>query len=104
MYHYFAAAEIYNAIRIFIAAYVWMTGFGNFSYYYIKKDFSLARFAQVIYILFWFLCFSMYHTIEVATAIFTFIPFHFKNFELFFLLYADDVEAKLFCGILLHRP
>uniref|UniRef100_A0A0D3ERI2 Cas1p 10 TM acyl transferase domain-containing protein n=1 Tax=Oryza barthii TaxID=65489 RepID=A0A0D3ERI2_9ORYZ len=46
MYHYFAATEIYNAIRVFIAAYVWMTGFGNFSYYYIKKDFSLARFAQ----------------------------------------------------------
>ena len=50
MYHYFAAAEIYNAIRIFIAAYVWMTGFGNFSYYYIRKDFSVARFAQVIFI------------------------------------------------------
>ncbi|KAL2456675.1 O-acetyltransferase family protein [Abeliophyllum distichum] len=46
MYHYFAATEIYNAIRIFIAAYVWMTGFGNFSYYYIRKDFSLARFTQ----------------------------------------------------------
>lgn len=47
MYHYFAASEIYNAIRVFIAAYVWMTGFGNFSYYYIRKDFSIARFAQV---------------------------------------------------------
>ncbi|XXG43004.1 hypothetical protein AAC387_Pa01g3140 [Persea americana] len=49
MYHYFAAAEIYNAIRVFIAAYVWMTGFGNFSYYYIRKDFSLARFAQMMW-------------------------------------------------------
>ncbi|WZZ49499.1 hypothetical protein YC2023_049606 [Brassica napus] len=39
---YFAASEIYNAIRVFIAAYAWMTGFGNFSYYYIRKDFSLA--------------------------------------------------------------
>lgn len=47
MYHYFAATEIYNAIRVFIAGYVWMTGFGNFSYYYIRKDFSVARFAQV---------------------------------------------------------
>ncbi|XP_072984207.1 protein REDUCED WALL ACETYLATION 3-like isoform X1 [Typha latifolia] len=59
MYHYFAAAEIYNAIRVFIAAYVWMTGFGNFSYYYIRKDFSLARFAQVPLSLnkvMWFLC------------------------------------------------
>lgn len=49
MYHYFAATEIYNAIRVFIAAYVWMTGFGNFSYYYVKKDFSLARFAQMMW-------------------------------------------------------
>ncbi|XP_024030729.1 protein REDUCED WALL ACETYLATION 2 isoform X1 [Morus notabilis] len=49
MYHYFAAKEIYNAIRVFIAAYVWMTGFGNFSYYYVRKDFSLARFAQMMW-------------------------------------------------------
>ncbi len=28
LYHYFNAKEIYNAIRVFIAAYVWMTGFG----------------------------------------------------------------------------
>ena len=40
LYHYFKASEIYNAIRIFIAAYVWMTGFGNFSYYHVRKDFS----------------------------------------------------------------
>ncbi|KAM0944384.1 putative cas1p 10 TM acyl transferase domain-containing protein [Dioscorea sansibarensis] len=57
MYHYFAAAEIYNAIRIFIAAYVWMTGFGNFSYYYIRKDFSLARFAQMMWRLNFFVAF-----------------------------------------------
>ncbi|XP_073119282.1 protein REDUCED WALL ACETYLATION 2-like [Henckelia pumila] len=49
MYHYFAATEFYNAIRVFIAAYVWMTGFGNFSYYYIRKDFSLARFIQMMW-------------------------------------------------------
>ncbi|KAG0461039.1 hypothetical protein HPP92_021336 [Vanilla planifolia] len=41
--------QIYNAIRVFIASYVWMTGFGNFSYYYIRKDFSLARFAQMMW-------------------------------------------------------
>ncbi|KAG0628764.1 hypothetical protein M758_1G051500 [Ceratodon purpureus] len=49
MYHYFEAKEYYNAIRVFIAAYVWMTGFGNFSYYYIRKDFSLGRFAQMMW-------------------------------------------------------
>lgn len=46
-YHYFEAKELYNAIRLYIAAYVWMTGFGNFSYYYIKKDFSPERFLQM---------------------------------------------------------
>ena len=29
LYHYYNAKEIYNAIRVFIAAYVWMTGFGE---------------------------------------------------------------------------
>ncbi|RWW88565.1 hypothetical protein BHE74_00002557, partial [Ensete ventricosum] len=57
MYHYFNAKEIYNAIRVFIAAYVWMTGFGNFSYYYIRKDFSLARFAQMMWRLNFFVAF-----------------------------------------------
>ncbi|GJZ32720.1 O-acetyltransferase family protein [Tanacetum coccineum] len=58
MYHYFAATEFYNAIRIFIAGYVWMTGFGNFSYYYIRKDFSLARFAQMMWRLNFLVLFS----------------------------------------------
>lgn len=57
IYHYFAATEIYNAIRIFIAAYVWMTGFGNFSYYYIRKDFSIARFSQMMWRLNFFVIF-----------------------------------------------
>ncbi|XP_077240433.1 protein REDUCED WALL ACETYLATION 2-like [Tasmannia lanceolata] len=57
MYHYFAATEIYNAIRIFIAAYVWMTGFGNFSYYYVRKDFSPGRFAQMMWRLNFFVTF-----------------------------------------------
>lgn len=46
-YHYFNATEIYNVIRLYIAAYVWMTGFGNFSYYYIKKDFCMNRFVAM---------------------------------------------------------
>ena len=32
---------MYNAIRLFIAAYV-TTGFGNFSYYYVRKDWRPA--------------------------------------------------------------
>ncbi|GAQ84773.1 cas1 domain-containing protein [Klebsormidium nitens] len=49
LYHYFVAKEMYNAIRVFIAAYVWMTGFGNFSYYYVRKDFSIGRFCQMMW-------------------------------------------------------
>jgi hypothetical protein len=43
LYHYFEAREMYNAIRIFIAGYVWLTGYGNFSYYYRSGDFSIGR-------------------------------------------------------------
>jgi len=56
LYHYFDAGEMYNLIRVFIAAYVWMTGFGNFSYYYIKNDFSAIRFAQMMWRLNFFVC------------------------------------------------
>ena len=57
LYHYFEAKELYNAIRIFIAAYVWMTGFGNFSYYYVRADFSLGRFCQMMWRLNFFVVF-----------------------------------------------
>eukprot|EP00754_Rhynchopus_humris_P008897 Rhum_TRINITY_DN13870_c0_g1::Rhum_TRINITY_DN13870_c0_g1_i2::g.65222::m.65222 len=57
MYHYFNAGEQYNSIRLYIAAYVWMTGFGNFSFYYVRKDFSPARFFQMLwrlnFLVFW---------------------------------------------------
>ena len=43
LYHYFQTYQLYNAIRVFIAAYVWMTGFGNFAYYYKTNDFHLPR-------------------------------------------------------------
>lgn len=49
LYHYYNAADLYNAIRIFIAAYVWMTGFGNFSYYHVRRDFSVGRFVQMLW-------------------------------------------------------
>lgn len=49
MYHYFSAHETYNAIRVMITCYVWMTGFGNFSFFYIKRDFGFVRVAQMIW-------------------------------------------------------
>jgi len=57
LYHYFEAKEMYNAIRLFIAGYVWMTGFGNFSYYYIRMDFTPGRFAHMMWRLNFFVLF-----------------------------------------------
>jgi N-acetylneuraminate 9-O-acetyltransferase len=34
---------VYNVIRVFVSAYVWMTGFGNFLYFEKAQDFSIDR-------------------------------------------------------------
>ena len=49
LYHYFAAAEAYNAVRVLIAAYVFLTGYGNFQYYHSTGDYSFGRFAQMLW-------------------------------------------------------
>lgn len=49
LYHYFHAEEVYNAIRIMITCYVWMTGFGNFSFFYLKGDYSSIRVMQMLW-------------------------------------------------------
>eukprot|EP00903_Cladosiphon_okamuranus_P018236 g16775.t1 len=49
MYHYFSAHEVYNSIRVFITAYVWMTGFGNFSFFYLKGDYGAVRLLQMLW-------------------------------------------------------
>jgi hypothetical protein len=49
LYHYFHAEEVYNSVRVMITCYVWMTGFGNFSFFYIKRDFSWLRLVQMMW-------------------------------------------------------
>merc|ERR1712232_320459 len=49
MYHYFAEKEVYNAIRVYIAAYVWMTGFGNTALFTRKDQFSLRRLCHTLF-------------------------------------------------------
>jgi len=49
LYHYYHAEEVYNTIRIMITCYVWMTGFGNFSFFYLKGDYSLVRVLQMLW-------------------------------------------------------
>ena len=109
MYHYFAAAEIYNAIRIFIAAYVWMTGFGNFSYYYIRKDFSVARFSQVISLI----LYTLYYFIIACymPCFFSFFLFFWYTFLIKMILNACYLVQMMwrlnffvaFCCIILNN-
>jgi len=49
LYHYFAAKEMYNLIRVFIAAYVWMTGYGNFFFFAKTNDYSAARLVKMLF-------------------------------------------------------
>lgn len=49
LYHYMHAMEIYNGIRVMITCYVWMTGFGNFSFFYMTNDYSLPRVLQMLW-------------------------------------------------------
>lgn len=49
MYHYFDEKEVYNAIRVYIAAYVWMTGYGNFILYRKGKSFTARRTVQMLF-------------------------------------------------------
>jgi hypothetical protein len=56
LYHYFKMGELYVLIRVFIAAYVWMTGFGNFCYFSRSQDFSFARLIKVLFRLNFLVC------------------------------------------------
>ena len=49
LYHYYHAEEVYNSIRVMITCYVWMTGFGNFSFFYLKGDYGSVRVMQMLW-------------------------------------------------------
>ena len=57
LYHYMHQGVVYKPVRVFIACYVWMTGFGNFSFFYLKGDFSLSRVVAMLwrlnFLVFW---------------------------------------------------
>ena len=51
VYHYTGASRvlwIYQVIRVLVASYLFMTGFGHATFFYVKGDYSLKRFASVV--------------------------------------------------------
>ena len=59
LYHYMHATEVYNGIRVMITCYVWMTGYGNVSFFYTTNDYSIPRVLQMLWrlnFLVFFLC------------------------------------------------
>mmetsp|Transcript_41303 Transcript_41303/g.110439 ORF Transcript_41303/g.110439 Transcript_41303/m.110439 type:complete len:253 (+) Transcript_41303:346-1104(+) len=75
MYHYFDAQEFYAPIRLFVSAYVWMTGFGNFSFFFFKADFGWFRVASMLWRLN-FLAIIMTLALSTYYQLYYIVPLH----------------------------
>jgi len=49
LYHYFSVSEMYTIIRLLIASYIFLTGYGNLTYFLNTSDFSPIRFIKMLF-------------------------------------------------------
>jgi len=74
-YHYWKMETAYKDIRVYITCYLWMTGFGNFSFFYTKQDFSLLRVLQMVWRMNFFV-FFLCLTMDNAYIVYYICPLH----------------------------
>ena len=112
IYHYTGASRvlwIYEVVRVLVASYLFMTGFGHTVYFYTKDDYSFRRFASVLVRLNMLSCilpyimrtdYLFYYFAPLVTYWFVVIYFtmrirHSKNGSLMFLTSKILVSAAL---------
>jgi len=82
---------VYNEIRVFVSAYVWMTGFGNFLYFDKKQDFTIER-AVSMWIRINYFPLLLSASLGVAIELYYVVPLHTTGF---FITMATCWIAKL---------
>ena len=93
MYHYYDAQEFYAPIRVFVSCYVWMTGFGNFSFFYVKGDFSWYRAATMLWRLNFVTIFLML-AMDTWYQLYYIVPLHTFYFLLVYTVMAIRSEVN----------
>ena len=86
LYHYFhASGVVYKLVRLLISAYLFMTGFGNLSFFYLRRDFGLVRFFQMMWRL-CFLSFFLSSVMNLPIIVYYIVPLHTFYFLMCFLV------------------
>jgi hypothetical protein len=87
-YHYFHAGnDVYNLVRVLIGAYVWMTGFGHFIYFYQTKQYDIVRVVRTMLRLNFLVFFTCLAT-ENPYMLYYICPLHtFFFFMTYFAMY-----------------
>jgi hypothetical protein len=74
-YHIFAASSTYNSIRCYVSAYVWLTGFGNFTFFVSKGDYGAMRVGKMLWRLLFF-CFLLCLVTNNNIFLYYIVPLH----------------------------